>query len=192
MSKKANKKVDTKGKLTWRLFCTESNKGLALRIILGLLAPYAYLMLCGLVFDRWLRLYGMTTFIFFSYAILQVLGIAVAVLSIVSNRRWKNCGKSAVSVKECVIVCAIVLLIVAGVIAILLTSMGKNEEPRMTGAGEPTVSDVIEIPEADETTQEPVEEATESSEEEKEEEGSEEKEEPEEGSEEEESEEAEN
>lgn len=191
MSKKANKKVDTKGKLTWRLFCPKSGKGLTLRIILGLLAPYAYLMLCGLVFDRWLRLYGMTTFVFFSYAILQVLGIAVAVLSIVSYSRRKKSGKSAVSVAECVIVCAIVLLIVAGVIAILLTTMGKSEEPRMTEVDEPAVSDVIEIPEEDEMTQEPVEQVTESSEEEKEEE-KEEEEEPEEESEEEESEEAEN
>ena len=71
---------------------SKSGAGLALRIVIGLLAPYAYLMLCGLVFDYWLKMYNMTTFIFFSYAILQLAGIAFAVLSIIRyvNRNKKK------------------------------------------------------------------------------------------------------
>lgn len=71
---------------------SKSGAGLALRIVIGLLAPYAYLMLCGLVFDYWLKMYNMTTFIFFSYAFLQLVGIAFAVISILRyvNRNKKN------------------------------------------------------------------------------------------------------
>ena len=70
----------------------KSGLGLAVRIIIGLVAPYAYLMLCGLVFDYWLHAYNMTTFIFFSYAFLQLVGIVFAVLSILRyvNRNKKS------------------------------------------------------------------------------------------------------
>lgn len=64
-----------------RLVSPRSGKGLALRIVLSLVTPYAYLMLCGLVFDRWLRLYSMTTFIFFSYAALTLAGLVIIVMS---------------------------------------------------------------------------------------------------------------
>ena len=69
-----------------------SGKGLAVRIVLFLLVPYLYLLLCGLVFDRWLHMYNMTTFIFFSYAALQIAGIVLTVIVIInySNRNKKS------------------------------------------------------------------------------------------------------
>ena len=57
--------------------------GLILRIVLFLVIPYAYLMLCGLIFDRTLHMYNMTTFIFFSYAALQIAGIVLSILAII-------------------------------------------------------------------------------------------------------------
>ena len=69
----------------------QRGKKLALYIVLELLVPYAYLMLCGLVFDRWLHLYQMTTFVFFSYVTLQLAGIAMAVITI--TKRGRKDGK---------------------------------------------------------------------------------------------------
>lgn len=76
----------------WKLFCAGTGGGLALRIVLALVIPYAYLMLCGLIFDKGLHMYGMTTFIFFSYAFLTLLGLAMIVLCIVFwvKRKKKN------------------------------------------------------------------------------------------------------
>ena len=61
-----------------------------IRVILNLIVPYAYLMLCGLVFDRWLHLYNMTTFIFFSYVALQLAGIVAAVFTIRNNSKSRK------------------------------------------------------------------------------------------------------
>ena len=89
----AEKKV-SKPLLQRKVFCAKTGGGLALRIVLALVIPYAYLMLCGLVFDKWLHAYGMTTFIFFSYAFLALLGVAMIVLCIVSFvKRGKNGAK---------------------------------------------------------------------------------------------------
>ena len=62
---------------------SKSAGGLVLRCIILLLIPYAYLFLCGLVFDKWLKLYRMTPFIFWSLIVLYVIAIAVIVLAIV-------------------------------------------------------------------------------------------------------------
>jgi len=65
----------------------KTGKGLTLHIILDLIVPYLYLLLCGLVFDKWLRLYNMTTFVFFSYAAFQLAGIAFTIINIVRFAR---------------------------------------------------------------------------------------------------------
>ncbi len=94
--KKAPKEKEPKEKTPKReaqfsnVYTPTSGKGLALRIVLGLAIPYAYLMLCGLIFDRWLHLYNMTTFIFFSYVILALAGIAEIVLSIIKYVKRKK------------------------------------------------------------------------------------------------------
>lgn len=53
--------------------------------VLLLLIPYAYLFLCGFIFDMLLRWYFMTTFIFVS---LIVLYIAAIVMIIMAVRRY--------------------------------------------------------------------------------------------------------
>lgn len=73
-----------------RLTRPQSGKGLALRIVLSLVVPYVYLLLCGLVFDRWLRMYSMTTFIFFSYVTFALIGLIVLVASIVNYVKMKK------------------------------------------------------------------------------------------------------
>ena len=91
----AAKKARDPGKKrgAWMLH-PRSKSSLAIHIILDLLVPYAYLMLCGVVFDRWLRLYNMTTFIFFSYMVLQLAGIVFAIINIVNFVR-RSSAKSA-------------------------------------------------------------------------------------------------
>ena len=167
MSKKAKKNTNDKKKLTWGLLCPKSGKGLTLRIVLGLLAPYAYLMLCGLIFDRWLRLYGMTTFVFFSYGILQALGIAVAILSIRSYQRKKKGKNGAVSPAECIVSCVIALAVIAAVFIILVTAVNKDAQPQTRDVTEPVSGAVVENPPV--VTEEPgenVEEVAENTEEE--------------------------
>ena len=57
--------------------------GLVLRIVILLAIPYAFLMLCGLIFDTWLHLYGATTYIFFALIALYAAALVLIVLSIV-------------------------------------------------------------------------------------------------------------
>ena len=92
IEKDAEKKGGFKAFLT-KLVTPESKKGLIVRIVLGLLIPYAYLYLCGLVFDTWLHAYNMVTFVFFSYVTFQLLGIAFAIVAIVKNSKRKKQGK---------------------------------------------------------------------------------------------------
>ena len=66
-----------------RLLTAKSKGGMILRIIILLVIPYAYLMLCGLIFDRLLHLYGMTTFIFISLIVLYAAAFVCAILSVV-------------------------------------------------------------------------------------------------------------
>ena len=165
MSEKAKKNGNNK--VMQKMLCPESGKGLALRIFLGLVAPYAYLMLCGLVFDRWLRLYGMTTFVFFSYGILQGLGIAVAIMSIRNYLRKKKGKKPDVSVTACIVSGLIGLAIVAIVFAILLSVVNKDAETQTRDVTQPFAGAVVENPPvANEEPEENVEEVTENTEEE--------------------------
>ena len=69
-----------------------TGKGLALRIVLSLVIPYSYLLLCGLIFDSWLHAYNMTTFIFFSYVAFTLIGLVILVLSIVNYCKSKKKG----------------------------------------------------------------------------------------------------
>ena len=59
------------------------------KCILLLLIPYAYLFLCGAVFDALLKWYFMTTFIFFSLIFLYVIAILLIVWAIVRYNRRK-------------------------------------------------------------------------------------------------------
>ena len=82
---KKEQKTDSK-KRDWRTSFFMNSKtvgGLVLRCFILLVIPYAYLMFCGLVFDMWLKLYGMTPFIFYSLIVLYLAAIAVIVLAIV-------------------------------------------------------------------------------------------------------------
>ena len=68
------------------LLTAKSVGGVIVRIIILLAIPYAYLMLCGLIFDKWLRLYQATTFIFISLCVLYVIAIVLCILTI----KWSN------------------------------------------------------------------------------------------------------
>lgn len=57
--------------------------GLILRCVILLVIPYAYLMLCGLIFDWWLHLYNMTNFIFYSLIVLAVIALILIICCIV-------------------------------------------------------------------------------------------------------------
>lgn len=56
---------------------------LVLKCILILVIPYVYLLLCGLVFDKLLMLYGMAPFIFYSLIVLYAAAIALVVVAII-------------------------------------------------------------------------------------------------------------
>ena len=69
--------------------------GIILRIIILLAIPYAYLMLCGLIFDWWLRMYELTTFIFYSLMVLYAAALALIVISIVWTVQYHKKAKEA-------------------------------------------------------------------------------------------------
>lgn len=52
------------------------------KIILMLAIPYCYLLLCGLVFDWWLKIYSMIFFIFFSFIFFYVVAFALIGIAI--------------------------------------------------------------------------------------------------------------
>jgi len=58
-------------------------KELVGKSVLLLVLPYAWLIFCGLVFDKLLKWYFMTTFIFFSLIALYLLAIVAVVFLIV-------------------------------------------------------------------------------------------------------------
>ncbi len=66
--------------------------GLVLRCILLLVGPYAYLMLCGLVFDYLLKWYFMTDFIFYSLIVLWVAAIIWVIVLILRFVKAKRKG----------------------------------------------------------------------------------------------------
>lgn len=67
-----------------RFFVNNSSVGKLIgKSLLLLVIPYAYLFLCGLIFDYLLKWYSMTTFIFFSLIALYVIAVALIVWAIV-------------------------------------------------------------------------------------------------------------
>lgn len=84
---KKSKKPDKRGGF---FLNSPSVGGLVLRCVILLLIPYAYLLLCGLVFDKWLKMYRMTPFIFYSLIVLYVIAIVVIILAIVRFARTRR------------------------------------------------------------------------------------------------------
>ena len=71
---------------------SESVLELVLKSALLLVIPYLYLLFCGLVFDKWLKLYSLTSFIFWSLIVLYIAAAAIiiyAVVRFVGGRRKK-------------------------------------------------------------------------------------------------------
>ena len=80
-----------KKKTLKELLTAKSIGGLILRIVILLAIPYAFLMLCGLIFDKWLKMYYMTTPIFIALCILYVIAIILCICCIV----WFNKAKKS-------------------------------------------------------------------------------------------------
>ncbi len=59
------------------------------KCLLLFIIPYAYLILCGLVFDMWLKWYFMTTFIFVSLLVLYAIAFCMIALAIILYVRYK-------------------------------------------------------------------------------------------------------
>ena len=99
---KAAKKENKNNQYGWlrRTLTANGFWGVLLRIIILLAIPYAYLMLCGLIFDMWLRMYEMTTFIFYSLIALYVAALVLSVLTVVWTVKAKKAGKPAKANKE--------------------------------------------------------------------------------------------
>jgi len=92
--KKQETKTEVKEKKGFKAFMTAKDvKMLILRIVILLVIPYAYLMLCGLIFDYWLHMYNMTNFIFFSLIALYVIAVVLCVLSVVWYVQSKKAKK---------------------------------------------------------------------------------------------------
>ena len=67
--------------------------GMVLRIVLPPVIAYAYLMLCGLIFDWWLHKYNMTNFIFYSFVTLAALAIIFVIVSVILTIKSGNLKK---------------------------------------------------------------------------------------------------
>ena len=62
-------------------------KSLIAKSVLYLLIPYAYLFICGFLFDMLLKWYFMTMFIFFSMAALYIVAIVLIVCMCIRYRK---------------------------------------------------------------------------------------------------------
>ena len=60
------------------------------KCVLLLVIPYAYLILCGLIFDKWLKMYTMVPFIFYSLIALYVAAVVVIIWAVVRFVRRKK------------------------------------------------------------------------------------------------------
>jgi len=70
---------------------TPKNVGLLiLEIVIFILIPYLYLIACGFIFDKWLHMYNMTVFIFFSLMFLWLIALILSVLVIISFVKSKK------------------------------------------------------------------------------------------------------
>lgn len=85
---KADKAASKKG--FKNLLTAKSLLGLVVRIVILMIIPYAYLMLCGLVFDWWLHMYEMTNFIFYSLIVLAVAAVVLIILTAVWTAKSGN------------------------------------------------------------------------------------------------------
>ena len=90
MSKKENASNANGGFFTRKVFSPDKAGGLALRIVLALLIPYAYLFLCGFIFDKLLHRYDMVMFIFISLCVFYLIALCYIVICIVNFRRNKK------------------------------------------------------------------------------------------------------
>lgn len=87
MKKKLNALAGMKG---FRFFLNSTSVGaLVGKSILLLVIPYAYLFLCGAIFDALLHWYFMTPFIFYSLIALYVIALALIIWAIVRYSRRK-------------------------------------------------------------------------------------------------------
>lgn len=88
LGKKKNESLaERKG---FRFFLNSGSVGaLVGKSVLLLLIPYAYLFLCGAIFDALLHWYFMTTFIFFSMIVLYLIAIAMIAWAIARYCRRK-------------------------------------------------------------------------------------------------------
>jgi len=60
-------------------------------LLIFIVIPEAFLMICGLIFDKWLKLYQLTTVIFIVWAIILIIAIYLSVKSIIwYNKNKKN------------------------------------------------------------------------------------------------------
>ena len=71
------------------LFQSDKMSQLLLKILLVLATPYAYLIFCGIVFDRMLKWYFMTNFIFFSLISLYLAAFVLVAMMIMKFRKQK-------------------------------------------------------------------------------------------------------
>ena len=71
------------------LFQSDKVSQLVLKILLVLATPYAYLIFCGIVFDRMLKWYFMTNFIFFSLIALYLVAFVLVAKMIIKYRKHK-------------------------------------------------------------------------------------------------------
>ena len=86
-------KQKTKPKKDWtdNFFMNSKKPGeLVLKCILLLVIPYAFLLLWGLVFDGWLKLYGLRGFIFYFVIVLYVAALALIAIAIVKFVRTRG------------------------------------------------------------------------------------------------------
>ncbi len=61
--------------------------------LLLLIIPYAYLILCGLVFDMWLKMYDMVVFIFISFVSLYAIAFVIIGFAIACFAKRKAIAK---------------------------------------------------------------------------------------------------
>ena len=92
--KKVNPYKENKNQKGFVNFLTAKTPlGLALRIVLPPVIAYAYLMLCGLIFDWWLHKYSMTNFVFYSFIVISVIAVVFMIAAIVLTVKSGNLKK---------------------------------------------------------------------------------------------------
>lgn len=85
------KNINMAGWPVLRFFVNSSSVGkLVGKSLLLLVIPYAYLFLCGFLFDYLLKWYFMTTFIFVSMVLLYVIALALIVWAVIRFVREKK------------------------------------------------------------------------------------------------------